>query len=69
MAYSEELSMFTVHHYSKNETELFMASSVWHTDLYVYPTFTNLLNCDYCHLCISVCRQGAVTMPGSARTG
>ena len=42
----------------------FMASSVWHTDLYVYPTFKNLLNRDYCRLCISVCRRGAVTMPG-----
>ena len=30
----------------------------------VYPTFPNLLNRDYCHLCISVCRRGAVTMPG-----
>ena len=59
----------------QNETELilsfqFMASSVWHTDFYVYPTFKNLLNRDYCRLCISVCRRGAVTMPaGSARTG
>jgi len=40
-----------------------MGSSVWHTDLYVYPTFKNVLNCDYCHLCFSVCRRGAVTMP------
>ena len=31
-----------------------MASSVWHTDLYVYLTFKNLLNHDYCCLCISV---------------
>ena len=37
----------------------FMASSVWHTDLYVYPTFKNLLNRDHC---ISVCRRGTVAM-------
>ena len=78
MAYSEELNMFTVHHYfpisilhvytymciypdcDKQVDSQFMASSVWHTDLYVYPTFKNLLNRDYC---ISVCRRGAVTMP------
>jgi len=41
-----------------------MASSVWHADLFVYPTFKNLLNCDYCRHCNSVCRRGAVTMPG-----
>ena len=41
-----------------------MASSVWHTDHYVYLTSKNLLNHDYSHLCISVCRQSAVTMPG-----
>ena len=84
MAYSEELNMFTVHHYSpipilhvyiyiyiymciypychKRVDSQFMASSVWHTDLYVYPTFKNLLNRDYC---ISFCRRGAVAiMPG-----
>ena len=82
MGYSEELNMFTVHHYTqipilhvytymctypdcdKRVYSQFMASSVWHTDLYVYPTFKNLLNCDYCRLCISVCRRGVVTMPG-----
>jgi len=32
-----------------------MASSMWHTDLYaVYPTLKNILNRDYCRLCISV---------------
>ena len=41
-----------------------MASSVWHTAvLYVYLTFKNLLNCNYCRLCVSVCRRGAVTLP------
>ena len=85
MAYSEELNMFTVHHYTpipilhvytymciypgcdKLGDFQFMASSVWHTDLHVYPTFKNLLNRDYCRVCIGVCRRGAVTMPGLSR--
>ena len=54
-----------------NETELIL--SLWLvqsfqcgilTSGYVYPTFKNLLNRDYCRLCISVFKRGAVTMPG-----
>ena len=52
----------------QNETDLilslWLAGLVWHTDLYVYPMFKNLLNHDYCQ---NVCRWGVVTMP--ARTG
>ena len=45
--------------------DLILKHSVWYyTDPYVYPTFKNLLNRDYCRLCTSVCRRGAVTMPG-----
>ena len=75
MAYSEELNMFTVHHYSpvpffhvytcmciypdcdKMNDSQFMGSSVWHTDLYVYPTFKN-------RLLPSLLRRGALTMLG-----
>jgi len=66
MAYSEELNMFTVHHYSP--VPLFHVCTCMcriltrHTDLYVYPTFKNRLLSSL----FSVCRRGALTMHGKA---